>query len=100
MILHGMTRERIARRVREIRRELYGESGGPALAASLGVPAETWADYEAGVTIPAPVILGLIELTGADPHWLLSGEGERFTTGRTTRRAISIDTSLDGRRCS
>ena len=46
MILHRLTRDALARRVREIRRELYGESGGPALAASLGLPAETWANYE------------------------------------------------------
>ena len=35
-------------------------------------------NYEAGCTIPAPVILQFIELTGAHPHWLLTGEGPRF----------------------
>jgi hypothetical protein len=77
-----MTHVALARRVREIRQDLYGEAGGPALAGALGLPAETWANYEGGVIIPAWVILGLIELTGADPHWLLTGRGGRYTTRR------------------
>jgi hypothetical protein len=80
-------------RVREVRRELYGESGGAALAAALGLPAQTWANYEGGVVIPAPVILGFIELTRADPHWLLTGQGDRYTM----RRAASTPSSCAGR---
>ncbi len=67
----------LGRRGREVRQELYGESGGPALAGALELPPETWANYECGVIIPASVILRLIELTGANPHWLLTGQGER-----------------------
>jgi len=69
----------LSRRVREVRQELYGEHGGPRLADALGIPARTWANYEAGVVIPAVVVLGFVELTGACPHWLLTGEGERYT---------------------
>jgi hypothetical protein len=65
----------LAGRVREIRRQLFGEQGGPLLAEALGLPERTWRNYEAGVTIPAPVILRFIELCGASPHWLLTGEG-------------------------
>ena len=32
---------------------------------------------ENGVTMPAWIILQFIEITGAEPHWLLTGEGER-----------------------
>jgi hypothetical protein len=68
----------LARRVREIRRELFGEDGGPRLADVLHLPARTWMNYEAGVAIPAPVILRLIDATGVSPQWLLSGRGPRY----------------------
>ncbi len=68
----------LANRVREIRVELYGENGGPLLADSLKVPFRTWHNYETGCTIPAPTILRFIEVTGANPLWLLTGEGDKF----------------------
>lgn len=74
----GMHNEALAGRVRELRRELYGEDGSPLLAASLGLHPRTWANYEVGVTIPAAVILRFIDLTGASPRWLLDGAGDRF----------------------
>ncbi len=86
----------LGRRIREIRQELFGESGGPELAEALGLSAETWANYECGVVIPAPVILGFIELTGADPHWLFTGQGERYTTTGEARRAKYLEESPDG----
>jgi hypothetical protein len=68
----------ISRRLREIRQELFGEHGGPELARRLNLPARTWYNYETGVTVPAEVLLSFIDQTGANPVWLLSGEGERF----------------------
>jgi hypothetical protein len=68
----------LARRVREVREELYGAHGGPMLAEALGVPFRTWHNYEAGCTIPAQTILRFIMVTDANPHWLLLGEGERY----------------------
>ncbi len=65
-------------RVREIREELYGEHGGPILAEALRIPFRHWHLYESGETIPAQVILRFIEETLAHPHWLLTGEGERY----------------------
>jgi hypothetical protein len=85
----------LGRRVREIRQELYGESDGPTLAEALGLLAETWANYERGVIIPASVILGFIELTGTDPHWLLTGQGECYTTRRAATRAIDLEERRD-----
>lgn len=68
----------LALRVRDVREELYGEHGGPLLAGAVGVPFRTWLNYEAGLTIPAEVILLFIEETRADPHWLLTGEGRKY----------------------
>ena len=68
----------LARRVREIREERFGQHGGPMLAEALGIPFRTWHEYEVGGTIPAETILHFIELTGVCPRWLLSGEGEKY----------------------
>jgi hypothetical protein len=70
----------LARRVREVREELYGVHGGPMLAQALAIPFRTWMNYESGCTIPAPMILRFIEVTDANPHWLLTGEGDRYQT--------------------
>ncbi len=68
----------LACRVREIRNYLYGEDGFNALAQALGVPAQTWLNYERGITMPAEVLLEFLEVTSVDPHWLRTGEGERL----------------------
>ena len=47
----------LAGRVREVRRALYGDAGGPILAADLDLPVRTWLNYESGVVIPATVLL-------------------------------------------
>lgn len=65
-------------RMREIRQELYGEDGLEALARTLGVPAQTWLNYERGVTMPAALLLKFLVLTSANVNWLLTGEGERL----------------------
>ncbi len=70
----------LARRVREVREELYGEHGGPLIAEALHIPFRTWLNYESGCTIPAPSILRFIELTKASPRWLLTGQGEKYMT--------------------
>jgi hypothetical protein len=76
-------RTTLARRIREIRHDLYGENGLTALAEALSLPTRTWLNYEQGVTMPADVLLQFLEVTGTDPHWLLTGEGDRALT-RTT----------------
>jgi hypothetical protein len=67
----------LARRVRQLREELYRDDG-EVLAEDLRLPLRTWQNYEAGCTIPATVLLEFIEMTGAHPHWLLTGEGDRY----------------------
>jgi len=68
----------LSRRLREIRQDLFGDHGGPELARRLRLPARTWYNYETGVTVPAEVLLAFIDQTGANPVWLLSGEGSRY----------------------
>ena len=68
----------LTQRVRDIRMECFGDHGGPSLAAKLGLPFRTWANYEDGVTIPAMVMLRFIEATGASPRYLLTGVGPKY----------------------
>jgi DNA-binding transcriptional regulator YiaG len=72
------TKALLARRLKEVRVECYGEKGATELARALGVPARTWYNYERGVTVPAEVRLRFIELTGAEPAWLLHGRGGKY----------------------
>ncbi len=68
----------LSRRLREIRQELFGDHGGPELARRLNLPARTWYNYETGVTVPAEILLSFIEQTGANPMYLISGDGPKF----------------------
>jgi hypothetical protein len=67
----------LVRRIREIREDLYGEFGIEAIARALNLPEQTWRNFERGVTMPAEIMLKLLDLTDTDPHWALTGEGER-----------------------
>jgi SOS-response transcriptional repressor LexA len=80
----------LSRRLREIRQEIFGDHGGPELARRLNLPARTWYNYETGVTVPAEVLLGFIEQTGASPMWLLNGEGPRFRQSSDDRRLSDL----------
>ncbi|GIW89222.1 MAG: hypothetical protein KatS3mg108_3546 [Isosphaeraceae bacterium] len=68
----------LGERVRRIREELFGVHGAPLLASELGIPLRRWLEFEAGQEIPAEQLLRFIQLTDADPHWLLTGEGDCF----------------------
>jgi hypothetical protein len=68
----------LARRLRLVREELYGDGGVPRLAEALGVPTKTWENYEAAVKMPAVVLLAFLGLTGVRPGWLLTGTGSRY----------------------
>jgi hypothetical protein len=67
----------MARRVREVRVERFGEAGVLIVADLLCVPARTWRSFEAGVRIPSPVIRRFLEVTGTSPRWLRTGKGPR-----------------------
>jgi hypothetical protein len=68
----------LSERLRLLRTEFYGERGGPDQARTLGIPVRTWYNYENGVTVPAEIILRIVELTSVEPIWLLRGEGPKF----------------------
>jgi hypothetical protein len=68
----------LAERLSSLRLELFGDRGGPEMARRLGIPVRTWYNYEGGVTVPAEVVLKIIELTSVEPTWLLSGKGPKF----------------------
>ncbi|QEH32758.1 LexA repressor [Aquisphaera giovannonii] len=68
----------LAERLASLRLELFGERGGPEMARRLGIPVRTWYNYEGGVTVPAEVVLRIIDLTSAEPQWLLTGKGPKF----------------------
>lgn len=86
-----MNGDALSPRVREIRRDKFGEDGIATLSQNLKIPAQTWENFESGVSIPAGIILEFIELTGVEPHWLLTGEGARYRARSATaaRRASS-----------
>jgi hypothetical protein len=82
-------KQALAERLALLRSELYGERGGPEMARRLGIPVRTWYNYEGGVTVPAEVVLRIIELTSVEPTWLLHGKGAKFRHLRSERRDVS-----------
>ena len=68
----------LAERLSSLRLELFGDRGGPEMARRLEIPVRTWYNYEGGVTVPAEVVLRIIELTSVEPVWLLHGKGPKF----------------------
>jgi hypothetical protein len=66
----------LAERFRMIREGLYGEHGAQFLADALKIRVETWLNYETGTTMPAHVVLKLIDTARVNPYWLLTGQGD------------------------
>jgi hypothetical protein len=67
-------------RLSQVRCEVFGEDGIPQLAQNLGIPPRTWVNFESGVIVPDMILLGFLCLTGVSPRWLLTGEGELYST--------------------
>jgi SOS-response transcriptional repressor LexA len=84
----------LAERLAALRSELYGDRGGPEMARRLSIPVRTWYNYEGGVTVPAEVILKIIELTSVEAVWLLHGEGPKFRNARPERLAPGETSSV------
>lgn len=68
----------LADRLREIREDVCGESGGQALADALKIPTQTWLGYESGVVVPVKILLQLMVMARVDHHWLLTGQGQKY----------------------
>jgi hypothetical protein len=86
-------------RLRLIREEVFGPEGLSELAARLGIPAPAWQSYEEmGELAPAQILLRFIEVTGADPLWLLRAEGPRYREGKSARpRPLDPNTADRGK---
>jgi hypothetical protein len=69
-------------RLAEVRIDFGGGHGPSLLAGALGVPLADWLGYEAGRAMPGEVLLALIDLTGVEPHWLLTGLGPKYRARR------------------
>ncbi len=65
-------------RMRAIRVDLFGENGAFILAGLLGIPEGKLTCMETEGPIPGYLVLAFIEVTEANPRWLLSGTGERY----------------------
>lgn len=74
-------RRALSKRLRDIRKAKFGDQGGPEMARLLGLPARTYYNYETGVTIPAELLLALVDRADAAPLWLLTGEGPMTRSG-------------------
>ncbi len=92
MIEDNLTAAMLGLRVQEIRLEVFGDnkSGVEAIASLLSIPAKTWENFEEGVTMPAPLMLHFIVATGANPEWLLTGSGSRFSDSRQVSEFRSV----------
>lgn len=86
----------LAERLAILRLELFGERGGPEMARRLGIPVRTWYNYEGGVTVPAEVVLKIIELTSVEPTWLLRGKGPKFRNASHSDRGDGQPTMMVG----
>lgn len=75
---HLRAKAALGDRLRRVREELVPVDGARELSLRLGIHERTWLNYESGVTIPAEILLGFLEITGTDPSWLLTGEGPMF----------------------
>src|SRR5690349_2530402 len=88
-------KHQLAARLRAVRIELFGERGTSRLAEMLGIPSRTWYNYEIGVTVPAEVLLRLIEVTDVEPGWLLSGTGARYRGASTEPESAPLKDSVE-----
>jgi transcriptional regulator with XRE-family HTH domain len=64
----------ICRRITELRLKAAGPRGKASFANQLGISPSTYDYYEGLRTPPAAVLVRIAEVTGADLHWLLTGE--------------------------
>jgi hypothetical protein len=72
----------LGERLRLIRVEAFGEDGAVTLADQLGIPAQAWSQIEeSGDRLPAELLLRFVELTKADPIWLIIGVGNKYRGG-------------------
>ncbi|MCD4657368.1 MAG: helix-turn-helix domain-containing protein [Planctomycetes bacterium] len=67
-----------AKRLLELRRQLFGDRGQRHFANYLGIPQSSLGKYEKSVSPNIQTIERIINKTGCNPNWLLLGEGRMF----------------------
>jgi hypothetical protein len=67
----------VARRLVELRRDHFGEHGGPLLAILVGVSQREWFGYETGRPVPRGVLGKVAEITDTHLEWLRTGRGSK-----------------------
>ncbi len=72
----------LGHRLREVRETVFGGPDLTALCDLMGVSDEQWMAYEGGGAMPTEIALLFIAATGVQPHWLLTGRGDRYRVGR------------------
>lgn len=89
-------RAALAQRLGFVRVERFGgDRGLNRLASMLGMTTRTWRNYESGVSIPGEVLLNFIEISAAEPLWLLRGVGPRYRGQRAASLAKCTSTDPD-----
>lgn len=79
----------LGQRLRAVRVEVFGPDGIDVLAGRLGISAQTWRNIEEiGGLITAAQLFAVVELTGANPAWLLQGEGPRYRVAHGPQRVV------------
>lgn len=74
-------------RLHEVRINVYGPNSVNQVADALGMTPQAWRNIgQIGELITATQLLGFALLTGANPVWLLRGEGPRY---RSLSRPVS-----------
>ncbi len=69
------TAKTVGARIRLFRKTMAGCSTQQAFSAALGLDQQRLSGYENGTRIPHRVISGIVRM-GANPYWLLFGEGQ------------------------
>jgi len=73
-IMNNFNENAIIDRVRQLREQFAGPRGKSKFARALGLSASTYSYYENNRIAPIDVLLRICQLTGADLHWLLTGQ--------------------------
>lgn len=74
-------RRQLGQRLVLLRTELDGPAGARTFATRLGLSLDDWLAYEEGATAPAETLLRVVEVTGAEPQWILDGTTPRYRPG-------------------
>ena len=74
--------ESIAKRIRQFRKSIHGCSTQKEFAAALGIDQQRLSGYENRTRVPHHVVAAMIRM-GANPYWLLFGEGTMRGTPET-----------------